>query len=109
MIEGAIPCGAYRSTPFARWQGSLAHLNSLKFAARVAKDALRRRAIDPAAFDHSVLGLTVPQRRSFYGLTWRRTPHRQLWLVAGVGPSARADQPAWRDRTDRGTRAGCRR
>ena len=40
--EIAIPYGAYWSTPFARWQGSLAHLHSLTFAAHVAKDALRR-------------------------------------------------------------------
>ena len=33
----AIPYGAYWSTPFARWQGSLAHLHSLTFAAHVAK------------------------------------------------------------------------
>ncbi len=70
MKEIAIPYGAYWSTPFARWQGSLAHLHSLKFAAHVARDALRRRAIDPAVFDHAVLGLTVPQRGSFYGLPW---------------------------------------
>ena len=66
----AIPYGAYWSTPFARWQGSLAHLHSLTFAAYVAKQALGRRGIDPAVFDHAVLGLTVPQRGSFYGLPW---------------------------------------
>jgi acetyl-CoA acetyltransferase len=70
MTPVAIPYGAYWSTPFARWQGSLAHLHSLTFAAHVAKGALARRGIDPAAFDHGVLGLTVPQRGGFYGLPW---------------------------------------
>jgi acetyl-CoA acetyltransferase family protein len=70
MNSIAIPYGAYWSTPFARWQGSLAHLHSLQFAAHVAKGALARRGIDPAVFDHGVLGLTVPQRASFYGLPW---------------------------------------
>ena len=70
MVVIAIPYGAYWSTPFARWQGSLAHLHSMTFAAHVAKDALRRRSIDPTVFDHAVLGLTVPQRGSFYGLPW---------------------------------------
>ncbi|MEO7338731.1 MAG: thiolase family protein [Caldimonas sp.] len=70
MNDIAIPYGAYWSTPFARWQGSLAHLHSLRFAAHVARDALRRRAIDPQVFDHAVLGMTVPQRGSFYGLPW---------------------------------------
>jgi len=70
MNPVAIPYGAYWSTPFARWQGSLAHLHSLQFAAHVAKGALARRGIDPAVFDHGVLGLSVPQRGSFYGLPW---------------------------------------
>ena len=70
MTEIAIPYGAYWSTPFVRWQGSLAHLHSLRFAAHVARRALDRRAIPVDAFDHGVLGLTVPQRGSFYGLPW---------------------------------------
>jgi acetyl-CoA acetyltransferase len=70
VTDIAIPYGAYWSTPFARWQGSLAHLHSLRFAAHVARRALERRAIPADAFDHGVLGLTVPQRGSFYGLPW---------------------------------------
>lgn len=70
MTEIAIPYGAYWSTPFARWQGALAHLHSLRFAAHVARHALERRAIPVEVFDHGVLGLTVPQRGSFYGLPW---------------------------------------
>ena len=70
MTEIAIPYGAYWSTPFARWQGSLAHLHSLRFAAHVARRALDRRAIPVDVFDHGVFGTTVPQRGSFYGLPW---------------------------------------
>lgn len=70
MTPIAIPYGAYWSTPFVRWQGSLAHLHSLRFAAHVAKAALATRGIDPAVFDHGVLGTTVPQRGAFYGLPW---------------------------------------
>jgi len=70
MTDIAIPYGAYWSTPFARWQGSLAHLHSLRFAAHVAKDALQRRNIDPGVFDFGVLGMSIPQRNSFYGLPW---------------------------------------
>lgn len=70
MTNIAIPYGAYWSTPFARWQGSLAHLHSLELAAHVTKLALASRSIDPSAFDHGVLGMTVPQKSSFYGLPW---------------------------------------
>jgi acetyl-CoA acetyltransferase family protein len=65
-----IPYGAYWSTPFAKWQGSLQHLHSLKFAAHVAKDALEDRGIDAGAFDHVAVGTTTPQKGSFYGAPW---------------------------------------
>ncbi len=65
-----IPYGAYWSTPYAKWQGSFAGLNSLEFAAHVAKAELAERAIDPSSFDYGVLGMTVPQKHSFYGLPW---------------------------------------
>ncbi len=68
--DAEIPYGAYWSTPFARWQGSLSHLHSLEFAAHVGREELARRNIDLAEIDHGILGITVPQRQSFYGLPW---------------------------------------
>ncbi len=65
-----IPYGAYWSTPFARWQGSFANLHSVEFAAHVAKQELARRKIAPEAFDYGVLGITVLQKQTFYGLPW---------------------------------------
>jgi acetyl-CoA acetyltransferase len=65
-----IPYGAYWSTPFAKWQGSFANLHSIEFAAHVAKAELGKRGIAPDAFDYGVLGMTVPQKSSFYGLPW---------------------------------------
>ncbi len=70
MTEIAIPYGAYWSTPFAKWQGSLSRLHSLRFAAHVARHALAKRGIDPAVFDYGALGMTVPQPNCFYGLPW---------------------------------------
>jgi len=68
--KAEIPYGAYWSTPFARWQGSLAHLHSVEFAAHVARLELAKRNIDPKEFDYGVLGFSVPQKHSFYGLPW---------------------------------------
>ncbi len=65
-----IPYGGYWSTPFCRWQGSFAHLNAIPFAAEIAVRALERRGISPSVFDSVFLGLTVPQRHSFYGGPW---------------------------------------
>ena len=68
--QAVIPYGAYWSTPFTRWQGSLAHLHAIEFAAHVARLELAKRKIDPRIFDHGVLGISVPQKHSFYGLPW---------------------------------------
>lgn len=65
-----IPYRCYWSTPFARWQGSLRDLHSIRLAAHVSKRELRRLDIEPALFDLVVLGLTVPQKGSFYGAPW---------------------------------------
>ncbi len=68
--KAEIPYGAYWSTPFARWQGSFANLHSVEFAAHVARQELNKRKIDPKRFDYGVLGFSVPQIHSFYGLPW---------------------------------------
>lgn len=70
MTATHIPYGAYWCTPFARWQGSLAHLHSLEFAAHVAQRALAEKKIPLQRIDHGILGMSVPQRGAFYGLPW---------------------------------------
>jgi acetyl-CoA acetyltransferase len=65
-----IPYGAYWTTPFARWQGSFASLHSVRFAAHVTRAELAKRNIDGAVFDLGVLGMTIPQHHSFYGVPW---------------------------------------
>ena len=68
--KAEIPYGAYWSTPFARWQGAFANLNAVEFAAHVTRKELAKRGIPAEAFDHGVLGISVPQKHSFYGLPW---------------------------------------
>ena len=46
------------------------HLHALQFAAHQAKHELKARNIDVTAFDFGILGTTIPQRHSFYGLPW---------------------------------------
>jgi acetyl-CoA acetyltransferase len=65
-----IPYGAYWSTPFARWQGSLADLHSLKFAAATGAKVAKDKKWPLEKLDHAVLGFTVPQDQSFYGAPW---------------------------------------
>jgi len=65
-----IPYSGYWSTPFVRWQGSFANLNAVPFAAEVAINALKEKNIQPSSFDAVYLGITIPQKHSFYGAPW---------------------------------------
>ncbi len=65
--KAEIPYGAYWSTPFARWQGSLSNLSSVEFAAHIARGELARQNIEPARFEFGVLGYSVPKSIRFTG------------------------------------------
>lgn len=78
-----IPYGAYWSTPFAKWQGTLQHLHSGTFAAHVAKAEMARRKISAATFDAGVFGQTVTQFQSFMAAPW---PLAQAGLAHVAGP-----------------------
>ncbi len=87
-----IPYGAYWSTPFAKWQGSLQHLHAMKFAAHVAKGWLAEREIDARSFDTGVFGMTNNQYQSFYGAPWplyeigaTHTPGHMITQVCATG------------------------
>jgi acetyl-CoA acetyltransferase len=75
-VEAAMPspaCIPFRqwwSTPFARWQGSLATQHAIKLAAHVARRHLDAVGFETDAIDFGVLGTTVPQKAAFYGTPW---------------------------------------
>ena len=70
LSNAFIPYGAYWTTPFCRWQGSLADAHPVRLAAQVAAGVLEKKQISPEALDALVLGITVPQRYTFYGAPW---------------------------------------
>ena len=55
-----IPYGAYWSTPFCKWQGSLSTLNAVHVAAQAARKAFAERDLSPEVFDAIVLGCLRP-------------------------------------------------
>ena len=61
-----IPLDGAWCSPFVRWQGPAAELSSLDVGGPGDR-AGPGRAREPWAIDELVLGLTVPQRQSFYG------------------------------------------
>jgi 3-oxoacyl-[acyl-carrier-protein] synthase III len=79
----AIPLGHAWSSPFVRWQGSLAELSSLDLAVAVTGRALADRGVVLDQVDGMVLGVTVPQPEVFYGTT---TVAARLGAVGVTGP-----------------------
>jgi acetyl-CoA acetyltransferase len=65
-----IPAGGYWSSPFSKWQGSLASLHLVKFAADVTTKGLEKAQVPPGELDSLVFGWTIPARRVFYGAPW---------------------------------------
>ncbi len=71
MLEKAfIPYKGYYSTPFCRWQGSLANENSIVLAADTSKRWLDQKGWDPGIFEYLILGITISQHHQFYASTW---------------------------------------
>lgn len=65
-----IPYKGYYSTPFCRWQGSMANENSIVLGATTANRWLAKKNFNPAIFDYMYLGMTIAQPHCFYGHTW---------------------------------------
>ena len=65
-----IPYKGYYSTPFVKWQGSLANENAIELGAHTSKRWLESKNWDPADFDYLFLGITIGQYCVFYGSTW---------------------------------------
>jgi acetyl-CoA acetyltransferase len=61
-----IPGPLLWSSPFIRWQGGAADLNSLDLAVQVTRDALAARGYDGKEVTQLVYGTTVPQIGSFF-------------------------------------------
>ena len=65
-----IPYGGYYSTPFARWQGSLANEHAIQLGADTSKRWFAGKDWDPSMFDFVYLGITIGQPQWFYGGPW---------------------------------------
>jgi len=70
LTKAYIPYGGYYSSPFARWQGTLANENAIALGADTAKRWLESKGWDPQMLEYLYLGITVGQHYVFYGSTW---------------------------------------
>jgi len=70
LNKAYIPYKGYYSSPFSRWQGSMANENSIVLAAETAKRWLAEKSWAPQIYDYLYLGITVHQHQGFYGGPW---------------------------------------
>ncbi|MBI5032947.1 MAG: thiolase family protein [Chloroflexi bacterium] len=65
-----IPYGGYWCSPFVRWQGALSNSHPIPLAAETVMRALKERNLSADIFDAVFVGMSVPQKHSFYGAPW---------------------------------------
>ncbi|MBW1784693.1 MAG: thiolase family protein, partial [Deltaproteobacteria bacterium] len=70
LTKAFIPYTGYSSTPFSRWQGSMATENAIVLGATTSKRWLEQKNWDPGMFDYLILGITISQLHQFYASTW---------------------------------------
>jgi len=70
LTKAFIPYKGYYSTPFSRWQGSMANENSIVLAGNTTKRWLAEKNWDPQMFDYLILGITISQIHHFYASPW---------------------------------------
>ena len=70
LTKAYIPYRGYYSSPFCRWQGTMANENAISLGATTANRWLKKNNIDPTIFDYMYFGITVAQHHLFYSHTW---------------------------------------
>lgn len=70
LTKAFIPYNGYYSSPFCRWQGSMANDNAIVLGANTAKNWMAQKSYDPEILDYLYYGITIAQRRMFYSHTW---------------------------------------
>jgi acetyl-CoA acetyltransferase len=70
LTKAYIPYKGYYSTPFSRWQGSMANEHAIVLGGATSKRWLAEKNLDPGMFDFLLLGMTISQPQWFYGSSW---------------------------------------
>ncbi|UCH06892.1 MAG: thiolase family protein [Deltaproteobacteria bacterium] len=70
LTKAYIPYRGYYSSPFCRWQGTMANENAISLGATTANRWLKKNNFDPTIFDYVYFGITVAQHHLFYSHTW---------------------------------------
>ncbi|MDO9066969.1 MAG: thiolase family protein [Deltaproteobacteria bacterium] len=70
LTKAYIPYRGYYSSPFAKWQGTLANENSIVLGAATSKRFFESKGWDPKTIEYVIVGSTVYQKQWFYSGPW---------------------------------------
>jgi acetyl-CoA acetyltransferase len=70
LTKAFIPYNGYYSSPFCRWQGSMANENAIELGARTARNWWLKKKLDPTVLEYMYYGITVAQHHMFYSHSW---------------------------------------
>ena len=70
LTRAFIPYRGYYSTPFTRWQGSLANEHSIILGAKTSKRFFESKSWNPREIQYVLVGSTVYQKQWFYSGPW---------------------------------------
>ena len=70
LTKAFIPYRGYYSTPFTRWQGSLANEHSIILGAKTSKRFFESKGWNPLDIQYVLVGSTVYQKQWFYSGPW---------------------------------------
>ncbi len=70
LTKAFIPYRGYYSTPFTRWQGSLANEHSIILGAKTSKRFFESKGWNPLEIQYVLVGSTVYQKQWFYSGPW---------------------------------------
>ncbi len=70
LTKAYIPYNGYYSSPFSRWQMSMANENAIVLGAQTARNWFLKRDLDPTVIDYLYYGNTISQPKMFYSHVW---------------------------------------
>jgi len=70
LTKAFIPYNGYYSTPFCRWQGTMANENAIVLGAKTARNWILKKNYDPTMLDYMYYGMTIAQHHMFYSHNW---------------------------------------
>ena len=70
LTKAFIPYKGYYSSPFSRWQGTMANENAIVLGAQTARKWMLSRNLDFTVLDYLYYGITIAQYHMFYSHNW---------------------------------------